>query len=128
MDKQNRVRVDGPASSLTSNPFTQLKVTPCEKSDAGTSQTPPPETSSEKKAQARFCIKRTKKGGFPLFLEKRAAGKSVTIIRNITGDTSALLTLLKKHCAAGGKAFPDSVEIQGDHCKKIEKFLQENGL
>lgn len=58
-------------------------------------------------------------------MERRAAGKSVTIVRNLSGDTEGLLALLKKHCAAGGKAFADSIEIQGDHRAKVEAFLRE---
>ena len=61
-------------------------------------------------------------------MEKRRAGKVVTIIRNVSGNTDVLVTALKKRCAAGGKAFADSVEIQGDHGSRVEVFLREKGL
>jgi len=74
-----------------------------------------------------FRIARTRKGGWPVFVERRAAGKTVTIVRNLSGDTGALLAVLKKRCAAGGRAFTDSVEIQGDHRAKVEAILREYG-
>lgn len=88
----------------------------------------PPQEACEEKPEAKFHVERTRKGGYPIFLEKRAAGKTVTIIRNLSGDTEALLALLKKRCAAGGKALVDSVEIQGDHRTKVDAFLREKGL
>jgi len=75
-----------------------------------------------------FCVGRTRKGGYPVSLEKRPGGKTMTIIRNVSGDADALLTLLKKRCAAGGKAFEDWVEVQGDHCDKVQALLKDMGL
>lgn len=80
------------------------------------------------KPAAPFRVARTRKGGYPISVERRAAGKTVTVVRNVSGDTEALLTMLKKRCAAGGKAFEDSVEVQGDHRDKVEAFLREQGL
>jgi translation initiation factor 1 (eIF-1/SUI1) len=76
------------------------------------------------KSVTSFRVGRTKKGGYPIFVEKRSAGKTVTVIRNVSGDTEALLALLKKRCAAGGKAFEDWVEVQGDHREKVEVLLR----
>jgi translation initiation factor 1 len=120
--KSKRIDTAGPASSLTSNPFAQLGETKPETHQEAPPQAPQP------KPKANFTVGRTKKGDYPIFMEKRAAGKSVTIIRNLSGDTEALLALLKKHCAAGGKAFADSVEIQGDHRDKVRAFLRERGF
>ena len=79
---------------------------------------------AEVKSVTSFRVGRTKKGGFPISLEKRSSGKTVTVIRNVSGDTEALLTLLKKRCAAGGKAFDDWVEVQGDHRERVETLLR----
>ena len=126
-EKPKRIDTAGPASPLTSNPFAQL-VTPHENPDEVPAPAQPPQNPHEDKLQVKVRIERTKKGNYPIFAEKRSAGKTVTIIRNLSGDTEALLKLLKKHCAAGGKAFTDSVEIQGDHRGKVEVFLREKGL
>lgn len=126
-EKTKRVDVSGPASSLTSNPFAQLGAMPAERLSEAPAA--PPQAKPREAAPLRpFRIEKTRKGGYPIFVEKRAAGKMVTIIRNVSGDTDALLTLLKKRCAAGGKAFEDSVEIQGDHRSKVETLLREQGL
>ncbi|HPO16598.1 MAG TPA: hypothetical protein PLI09_24390 [Candidatus Hydrogenedentes bacterium] len=126
--KNKRISTSGPATSLTSSPFAQLRS--AEGFPAVADNPPPhsPQAPPKIKSAPAFRIARTKKGNYPIFLEKRAAGKTVTVIRNVSGDLDALLALLKKKCAAGGKAFEDSVEIQGDHCAKIESFLRENGI
>jgi len=126
-EKPKRIDTAGPASPLTSNPFSQL-VTPHGNPGEVLVPAQPSQDPHEDKPQVRFRIERTRKGDYPIFVEKRAAGKTVTIIRNLSGDTEALLKLLKKHCAAGGKAFTDSVEIQGDHRSKVEVFLREKGV
>ena len=127
-EKPKRLDVTGPASPLTSNPFSQLSVTSHENPGEVLTPAQPPHDPHEDKPQVKVRIERTRKGDYPIFLEKRSAGKTVTIIRNLSGDTEALLKLLKKHCAAGGKSFADSVEIQGDHRSKVEIFLREKGL
>lgn len=126
--KNKRISTSGPATSLTSSPFAQLLSTENLPSAENTPGVPPSQNPPKPKPAAAFRIARTKKGNYPIFLEKRAAGKMVTVIRNVSGDLEALLSLLKKKCAAGGKAFEDSVEIQGDHCVKIESFFRENGM
>ena len=88
----------------------------------------PLENPSAAKATPSFRVARTKKGGYPVSLERRPGGKSMTIIRNVSGDTDALLHVLKKRCAAGGKAFEDWVEVQGDQCEKVTALLKELGL
>ena len=121
--KKIQVEISGAGTPLTDNPFASL----LKKSD---DLPPGPETTktADKIVEGRrFKIAKTKKGGYPVSIEKRAAGKVVTIIRNVSGDTEFLLSLLKKHCAAGGKAFEDSVEIQGDHSGKIEAYLRKEG-
>jgi translation initiation factor 1 (eIF-1/SUI1) len=89
---------------------------------------PPADKAAPSKPVFSFHVGRTRKGGYPITLEKRPGGKTMTIIRNVSGDADALLTLLKKRCAAGGKAFDDWVEVQGDHCDKVQTLLKEMGL
>jgi translation initiation factor 1 (eIF-1/SUI1) len=123
-DKKLHIETTGPATSLTANPFASLL-----KGADDLPLEPKPATAELRVVMGRrFTIGKTKKGGYPVSIEKRAAGKVVTIIRNISGDTAFLLSLLKKHCAAGGKAFEDSVEIQGDHSGKIEAYLRKEGF
>ncbi len=127
-DKGKRISTSGPPTSLTSSPFAHLLSPVDAVSDADVPVPSPSSVPPAAKVSPAFRITRTKKGNYPIFLEKRAAGKMVTVIRNVSGDLEALLSMLKKKCAAGGKAFEDSVEIQGDHCAKIELFLRENGI
>lgn len=74
------------------------------------------------------CIQvmRTKKGGFPIYLEKRAKGKKVTVIRQVTGDSKLLLQTLKAKFGTGGLIKPGEVEIQGDFEDKLVKYFREN--
>jgi translation initiation factor 1 len=58
-------------------------------------------------------------------VEKRARGKVVTVVRNISGDGASLLKDLKRRCGAGGVVREDSIEIQGDHREKVEAYLEE---
>eukprot|EP00794_Sanderia_malayensis_P006190 gene6190-6905_t len=73
-----------------------------------------------------FRITRTKKGGYPILVEKRASGKKVTILRQVTGNLGLLLQQLKTKFGTGGLIKGDQVEIQGDFEAKLTKYLQEN--
>jgi len=125
-EKPKRIDTAGPAQPLTSNPFAALGTVPQEMLARQPEADPAPEATAA--AVPAFRIARTRKGDYPISVERRAAGKTVTIIRNISGDSEALLSLLKKHCATGGKAFEDSVEIQGDHTEKVKAFFKNRGL
>ena len=73
-----------------------------------------------------YFVTGSKKGGFPVAVEKRACGKKVTVIRNISGDRGALLSALKKKMGCGGVMNEDgSVEVQGERQPAVEKFLTE---
>ena len=73
-----------------------------------------------------YYVTGSKKGGFPVAVEKRGCGKKVTVIRNIVGDPAALLQGLKRKMGSGGVVNPDgSVEIQGERQPEVEKFLTE---
>lgn len=80
---------------------------------------PPPEYASPATLSPKIAV------------EKRKGGKTVTVIRGLPADkvdVVSLLTQLKNHCGAGGTVREESLEIQGDHAKKIEKFLKEAGF
>lgn len=122
-DKKNEA--NGQLGPLTSNPFGAL---------AGQKANLPQGPSIDVHAEASspsantalpaFTVQKTRKGGYPIFLEKRPSGKVVTVIRNISGDLEALLKLLKKKCGAGGCLAEDGIEIQGDHRERIEAILR----
>ncbi len=107
---------------LTDNPFAALKKT---SSETAPGEKGAPATPAAKTALP-FCMTRTKKGGYPLVVERRPGNKTVTILRNITGDTSALLTILKKQCGAGGTSRAGEIELQGDHQQWLQAWLKQN--
>jgi len=73
-----------------------------------------------------FYVTGSKKGGFPITIEKRACGKKVTVVRNIVGDAAALLSGLKKKMGCGGVVHADgSVEVQGERQPAVERYLTE---
>ena len=102
-DKKTNINNPVPPDTLDPSPFAQLLG----KFPEGTN--PVPDKIAPEKPAPAFRITKTKKGGYPIFREKRSAGKTVTIVHNLSGDTEALLTLLKKRCAAGGKAFEGTI-------------------
>ena len=73
-----------------------------------------------------FKVMRTKKGGYPIYLEKRAKGKKVTVVREVTGNSKVLLQTLKAKFGTGGLIKPGEVEIQGDFEEKLTKYFKEN--
>lgn len=117
-DKTSSKNAGGPDGIPDSNPFASLLG----KFPEGPAVVA--DKAAPLKSVTSFRVGRTKKGGYPISLEKRSSGKTVTVIRNVSGDTEALLTLLKKRCAAGGKAFEDWVEVQGDHRERVETLLR----
>ena len=59
-------------------------------------------------------------------IEKRSCGKRVTVVRNVVGDSSALLSGLKKKLVCGGVISKDGIiEIQGERQSAVEKYLTE---
>jgi translation initiation factor 1 len=65
-----------------------------------------------------------------LSIEKRKKGKLVTVVRGLAAsdnDFPNLLTQLKNRCGAGGTIDGDLLELQGDQCEKVRKFLGELG-
>jgi len=93
-------------------------------------EAPPQAAASGEKSQAPrpyFSISRTRKGGYPIHIEKRGGGKCVTVVSGLSGDVPALLKNLRKMCGGGGALREDGLEIQGDHREKLETFFKENG-
>lgn len=63
-----------------------------------------------------------------VFREKGGrGGKTVTVVRGLSGDLNAVAKDLKRHCATGGAVKAGAIEIQGDHREKIVARLQSAG-
>ena len=61
---------------------------------------------------------------------KHRGGKTVTVISGIPASSDALAALaqqLKKLCGSGGTIKDGTIEIQGDHCDKVQTKLTELG-
>ncbi len=61
---------------------------------------------------------------------KGRGGKTVTVIAGVMGSEAELTTLaqqLKKLCGSGGTVKDGNIEIQGDHCDKVQARLTELG-
>ncbi len=123
-NKKERLDVQGETKPLTDNPFAQLAQQIPD--DLPKQNQPKPAAEVHAEILPAYQIGRTKKGGFPVSLEKRASGKKVTVLRNVTGDIQGLLKTLKKHCGAGGIVRDDTLEIQGDQRERIETFLKQD--
>ncbi len=57
---------------------------------------------------------------------KHRGGKTVTVITGVPGSSSELAALaqqLKKLCGSGGTVKDGDIEIQGDHCDKVQARL-----
>lgn len=120
---KKRYDLSGDGKPLSDNPFDSLAGM-----NEGLPQQPETETTpaAENSAGPRFRVEKTRKGGLPVFVERRAKGKVVTVVRNVSGDAEHLLKSLKKRCGAGGVLRDGDVEIQGDHRASIEAFLRDN--
>ena len=83
-------------------------------------------TAGQGAANLGYHVTGSKKGGFPVTIEKRSCGKRVTVVRNVVGDSSALLSGLKKKLGCGGVISKDGIiEIQGERQSAVEKYLTE---
>ena len=63
--------------------------------------------------------------------EKRAKGKTVTVVRGLMADDNdfpELLKLLKNKCGSGGSIKEDSIEIQGDCRDQVAVHLSALGF
>lgn len=63
-----------------------------------------------------------------VFREKGGrGGKTVTVVRGLSGDLNAVAKDLKRHCATGGAVKDGAIEIQGDHRDKVVARLLSEG-
>ncbi len=61
---------------------------------------------------------------------KQRGGKTVTVITGVPASEEVLIGLaqqLKKLCGSGGTVKDGTIEIQGDHCDKVQAKLSELG-
>ncbi|MBN2310378.1 MAG: translation initiation factor [Candidatus Hydrogenedentes bacterium] len=123
MGKKKSQRIDTRAEpeALSHNPFAALGAT----RDAAPSSEAPcaPSGGDDSPTPAPFTIGRTRKGGFALSIERRAGGKVVTVVGNVSGDAGALLKTLKKACGTGGAVREGAIELQGDQRERLEALL-----
>lgn len=59
---------------------------------------------------------------------KRRFGKMVTIISGIENDTKDIAKKLKEEFACGGTVKNGTIELQGDHWRKVKSKLIELGF
>jgi translation initiation factor 1 len=63
-----------------------------------------------------------------VFREKGGrGGKTVTVVRGLSGELNAVAKDLKRHCATGGSVKDGAIEIQGDHREKVVARLLAAG-
>ncbi len=60
-------------------------------------------------------------------LEKRARGKTATLVYHIEDDPGGALKRLRKALATGGAVRDGAVELQGDHRAAAAALLREDG-
>lgn len=81
----------------------------------------PSSSGSARKSDGIVRVMRDRKG---------RGGKTVTVIDGVMGSEAELTTLaqqLKKLCGSGGTVKDGNIEIQGDHCDKVQAKLLELG-
>jgi len=119
--KPERLDTSGPVEALGHNPFAALGGGAPPAAPASP-RAPEPEGGTTQNWQ----VGRTRKGGWPLSLERRSGNKSVTVLGQVSGDAEALLKTLRKFCGAGGVVREDRIELQGDHVEALNAWLAEN--
>jgi translation initiation factor 1 len=71
------------------------------------------------------------KGGIRLRLERRAAGRLMTVVTGLPGTPAAaeeLAKALRRACHAGGTFRDGVLELQGDQRERLETELAARGL
>lgn len=123
--KSKRIDVSSNGGELTDNPFAGLgnMVSGSDLPEASVSE--PVKAEIIYKKPRPYSVGRTRKGGWPVRKEKRAAGKVVTLLNQASGDTKSLLKELQKALGVGGKIDGDTVQLQGDHVDAVERFLDD---
>ncbi len=62
---------------------------------------------------------------------KGRGGKTVTLVRGLALDDTALATLgkrLRSACGSGGTSKDGVIEVQGDHVERVIALLQAEGI
>ena len=77
------------------------------------------EQNEEVKTQGTVYLQRQSKG---------RAGKTVTVIKGLTGNLKAWKKEFQQICGAGGTVKNELVEIQGDHRQKIAQYLNKKEI
>lgn len=106
---------------------------PCSLAARLPQQTESPDTRTEQAViECDWMVAATKTAKLPIQIEKRKH-KTVTVVRNITGNAAALLSSLKVALGTGGTLVQGGgdtdvsggveIEIQGDHAKRIGAYL-----
>lgn len=84
-------------------------------------QAPAQQTAATKKSDGIVRVMRDR---------KHRGGKTVTVITGVPASNEAIASLaqqLKKLCGSGGTVKDGIIEIQGDHCDKVQAKLSELG-
>lgn len=119
-----KVNLGGDGKPLTDNPFAKLRglrdELPAGKAEPANAM---PLADAPIRDSAPYSVSKSRKGGLPLSIENRPGNRVVTVVRNVSGDAQALLSVLKRKCGAGGVVRDGAIEIQGDHRATIEAFL-----
>jgi translation initiation factor 1 len=71
------------------------------------------------------------KVGIRIRLDRRRAGRLVTVVTGFPGteaEAARLARELKAACGAGGTYKNGSMELQGDHRDRVEDSLRQRGL
>lgn len=118
--KKTRIDVSSSPAPLTDKPFASLRADGLPAADLPAAAASPPAFRSHP-----YRVAKTAKGGYHLSVEKRAAGKVVTLLHRVEDDGNALARELKKHCGVGGTYADGIVELQGDVREKVETLLKK---
>lgn len=117
--KPKRIDTSAAPERLTDNPFAALRA------DGLPQAAPEIPSKPENPSPSRpYRVKKSAKGTYHLSIERRAAGKTVTIVHNVEGDGETLARDLKKHCGTGGTFTGRAVELQGDVREKVGTVLK----
>lgn len=119
--KKQRIDTDPESQPMTNNPFGALGDI-----RQGLPEGPAPEPPQTESEAAPWRVAKTRKGGWPLSIERRPGNKVVTVVAGVERGGEQLVKALKKRCGAGGVRHGDVIEIQGDHREAIAAFLDES--